>query len=493
MAFSESFPPPPTATPAELLLWRWGHRALWGVLGAGLGGALLLACLVPEVIWLVPLGLAALATMWFLFQRPLLNLAVVLFGFTAVINPNPGFQLSELLYALYYLAFMMHWYGQAFVLDRTPVLRSTEDRTAIFLLVAGLALSVVMGLVLTYPLDFMREEFQGFLMFAFYLPVKEACRKHRLASFLVLAVIVWLGTFIAIRNFLNYRAILLGATQIWEIADSRPGFNELHLTVAPLALLILWLTLRHWAIRGLCLLLFLTTFAGLLLTKSRAFWVAFALGVLVLFVLMHRRERRQMLGLLTFGAIGSVAAALFFLGDLSTLVFEGLFNRFLSLETATTKDLSLVNRFNEASAVWERIKDNPLLGYGLGAPYKYYSWVYHFTSERSYVHIGYVGLWYKFGVWGLVGMLYFWVRAIWQGFTIYWGNAPDLVAALGLFGAASLTAMTLSTITHNPFMTMDTMFIFTILTGMVVGLSQRYGAANQGDASLREGQGAEPA
>jgi O-antigen ligase len=462
-------------SPLPSAVWRWGHRLLWAGLAGGLGLTLVLAWLAPHLLPLVPLGLVGLVGAGFLFQRPLLNLTVVLFGFTIVLNPNPGVQLPELLYGLYYLAYLGHWYTRHLLISPVPVLRSIEDRTALFLLVAGVTLSLILAAALGHPLEYVRTDLQGFLMFAFYFPVKEACRRHKIAPYLVAGVVVWFGVFVATRNFLNFRQILLGATEVWHVADARPGFNELHLMVAPLILLVLTLVVRERRLQALSLALFLFTFAGLILTKSRSFWVSVALGVLTLYVLFERDRRRRMLVLMGAGVALCAGLVIVFFGDLAVVLFQGLINRFGTLQSAATQDMSLVNRFNEASALWVRIKANPWLGYGLGAPYDYYSWVYSATLRWTYIHIGYLGLWFKLGLWGMVGMLLFWARATWQGLRVYRNaSASPLHRALGLAAVSALVAMTLTTITHNPFMTMDTMIVFAMLTGIAVGLRQHY-------------------
>lgn len=461
------------------------------MLGLGLVLSLLLtlglAWRMPEYMLLPPAALLALCAAVLFFQRPLLNLFVSTAGFAIALNPNPGLQLPEVLYGLYYITFLLYWYtGRAFT-GQLGV-RSLEDRLVMLLLVGGGGLSLVLGVVGAYPTEFLRAELQGFGMLAFYFPVKEACRRHKSGPLVILIVLVWLAMFVAVRNYLNFREILLSATQAWEVADARPGFNELALLAASLSLTVMLTTVRRWSVRGLSLLLFLIIFGGLILTKSRAFWVAFALGALALLVFAHSAQRRRLVTFAVLGVTALLALTFFLLGDLALLVFEGTLNRFATIQGSTSQDLSLVNRFNEAGAVWEKVKANPLLGYGLGAPYHYYNWAYEYTSRRTYVHIGYIGLWYKLGIWGLTAMLLFWARSIWAGLRVYrLESVPTLPRALGLAAVAVLTAMTLTVITHNPFVLMDTMMVFTLVTGMAVGLRQRYVEPVDARQAAREG------
>ena len=138
--------------------------------------------------------------------------------------------------------------------------------------------------------------------------------------------------------------------------------------------------------------------------------------------------------------------------------------------TATTEDISLVNRFIETSAVWESVRLNPILGYGMGVPYRVQDIILDITYLKAFVHNGYVALWYKFGIWGLGMMLFFLgmvVRNAVRAFKTSQETTVIRIACLAV--AASFSALFLSAITSNPFYINDTMFIYAVLAGISGG------------------------
>jgi O-antigen ligase len=168
-------------------------------------------------------------------------------------------------------------------------------------------------------------------------------------------------------------------------------------------------------------------------------------------------------------------AAFFLFADAAALLLEGFVNRLVTLRTAATDDISLVNRFVEASAAWEKIQVNPLLGYGFGTQYTYFSLISFGTFMPSHVHNGYVGLWYKLGLWAIVAVALVWMRSAWWGLRVYRFRAPELHRLMGLVTVVSLLAMVPSVSTESPWFQVNQMFTFAVLAGAASGLRQRHG------------------
>ena len=224
----------------------------------------------------------------------------------------------------------------------------------------------------------------------------------------------------------------------------------------------------------LCASAFLFTFAGLIMTQARGFWLAFGFGALALLLLVRTRERIK---ILTTGTIVSallIGVGYVFLGPFLNVILEGILERFGSIVTAFTKDLSLINRFRETAAVFEKIFQNPLIGHGPGVTYLFYDIVHQSTDTDSFVHNGYVGLWYKYGLWGVGLVLYFWYSTIKRGLRAFRSNNADRWTQLaGLAGATPLIALTISTLTQNPFFLKNYLFIIGIAAGLAAGAEQR--------------------
>lgn len=462
---------PPLAGDIE----RWGTGLLWTGLLSGIAAVLALAWFTPTLVPLAPFAVVGAVAVVVLFRYPFLNLAVVLAGYAVLITATPGIQAQEGVYGLYYLTYLAHWYGTRLLLRREPLVHSLVDRTAAFFIVFGLFGGALLGLLMDAKLSDWVGEVLAFNMVLFYFPIKDACVRYRRGPDLVFGALIWFGVFVAFRNVLGFREALQSAARLAEISGARAALNEVHLLVGVLSMLILLVMVYRWRTRVLLLFPFFFFVAALLMTKARGFWVDALFGILVLFFLLSTRERARLL-IFSIGGLGFFALfVIVVFSDIGTLLISGVLERFSTLESAAVADISLVNRFNETASIWEKIKVNPIIGYGLGASHTYYDWVLRGTLSRPFVHNGYVAFWFKFGVWGLVLLALFWVGAVRKGIQAYHHtHAPLRYRAYALAAAVSLIAILPSTNTSSPFFIDDSLMSFVMLGALCTGLFERF-------------------
>lgn len=454
--------------------WRWGQVVLIGGFALGL---LLIVFLTWLGLWVGLLVLPALllggVAMWYLFQHPLLNLCVVIFGFVAVADNEAGFQFQEVLYAAYLYAFLGHWYVTRVLVYRERLLYTVEDKVwlAFLLLIpCTIPLSILFG----GDTSIIVSELIAWTMAGIYFPVKEACARYEKGILAILLVLALVGIGVALRNAYFFSRILSDATMAWQIATGRVATNDHLMMVSSLFGLALVIGARRGWHFTLLLGYFLIAFAGLLLTQSRGYWVAFMLGAGAMFLFVDAAYRKRMLLLGTVGVVALLGLGFVFFSSYIELMLAGIIKRFSTLQSATTADLSLVNRFRETGAVWDHIVQNPILGYGMGVTYTFYDIVHESTDQDAFVHNGYVGLWYKFGIWGLTMVLFFWGRSIWRGLQAFrLKGVSQWLRMAGLGASVSLVAFTLSALTSNPFYLKDSIFVFSLLASVAAGAYHR--------------------
>ena len=458
------------SAPSAHALWVWGRAALIGALALGLAITLAIAGSGEPVAALAfPVVMLALGAAIWLFRRPTLNLFVVLVGFVVVANNEAGFQLREILYALYLYSALAVWYTERLAFTREPFLQTRADQALglfLVLLPGTLVLTVLFGGSLVGAVS----ELFSLSLLALYFPLKEIAARHRWACRALVLTVVAVGVLVALRNFFEYWQMLGRVTQAWQVQTGRVVTNDNLLMVSSLfglTLMVYARGLRSFLAAAVC---FFLCFGGLILTQSRGYWMAFFLGFAALFVLTDKRRRRYILLLGGVGLAAMIGAGYILVGSYMDFLLDGLVERVLSIGTALTADLSLVNRFREAATVMEHIKVNPVMGYGMGVSYYFYDIAHQFTDFDALVHNGYVGLWYKFGLWGLALVLFFWgstlargVRAFFYGASSHWTRLCGLAAAISLIG------FLLSTITSNPFFLKDSLFIFSVTAGLAGG------------------------
>lgn len=455
--------------------WRWGRLLLTSGLALSLALVLYLVRNMPEVLPLLPVVLLGGVAAWWLFRHPFLNLCVVLAGFVLIIDFEEGIQAAEVLYGLYYLGFLGWWFATRLVVygewEETFAL---PEAKALGLFLIGITLTIPLTVLFGGSLREVVSEWTALVMLAFYFPVREVCARHRHGLRWIVLILGWIGVFVAVRNMVYYQTILIATTDAFEAANKRVMINDGVLMAVALSSFVLLIFAERWRLRAALGALFLLFLAGLILTQSRTFWVAFAFGALVAYGLVGPRYRRRIVVAGVAGLFGVVAVGFAFFGDFMLLSLSYLADRFASIGTAATDDISLVNRFLETAAVWEHIKLNPVLGYGMGVSYAFYDVVFAATRDDAFIHNQYVMLWYKFGIWGLGLMLFFWGRTAWRGVRTYRATTlPPFAHAACLSAAVCLIAFFPAAAASPPFYLSDTTLLFGVLTGLVAGAYRR--------------------
>ncbi|PSQ88411.1 MAG: hypothetical protein BRD45_06365 [Bacteroidetes bacterium QS_8_64_10] len=435
-------------TPAAF--WRWGRVALAGALVFMLALVLMLAWKAPMGLLAVPVLLLAGVAVWWLVQRPLVHLCVVLGGGVAFFVQSSGVSALEVLYVLYLLGYLVGWFAYHGLISEKRILRTPADKALVLFTAYAtftLGFSVLYG---ADPASAIRV-WLPVTIWGMYFPIKKACRldgtkamKALLATFALLAFVV------AVRNFHMYYKGLQNAEIMGEIIMGRAKTNERALTLGTLGSLVYLLHARRVVSGILFGAMFAFFVAGVVVTRSRSIWLAALLGMAVVFVLVNRRMKARMLLAVVGGSIVVLVAGEVALDNFFGLVFDKITSRFLGIGEALTSDLSMINRFYEWQSVWEYIKVNPLLGYGPGVEFEHFNLILNATQVKTQIHNGYLQMWYQYGLVGLGLLLFTFVYNFRQGLRLLRQTATARTTRLvSLFGAASLLALALASTTES--------------------------------------------
>ncbi len=459
---------------SPLRIYRVGNALIITALVFSLGLTLALASTgsVPYLSAL-PAAVLGVITLGILLAYPILSLMVAILGFVLIASNEAGFQVIEIAYAAYLFAFLLTWFLRHAISGSSEILTQKPD----------IALALFLGLlpatlILTYFFhgDFLIafSELISLSMLLVYFPVKHVVAHHRIGPSLILITAVIMSVVVAIVNSFEYASDLSNATHLSHISGSRVVVNDALLTIGAL----MSLTLLIYSRGPISLLLSTSavafTLAGLIMTQARGAWLAFILGMFVLFLIVRAPERIKILTTGTIISVLILGIGYILIGPFLSVILEGIVERFGTITTSFTQDLSLVNRFRETQAVFEKIAVNPLIGYGPGVSYLFYDIVHQSTDTDSFVHNGYIGLWYKYGLWGLGLVLYFWYSTVKTGLRAFRSEATNYwIRLAGLAGAIPLVALTITTLVGNPFFLKNQLFIIAIAAGLAVGAGEQ--------------------
>lgn len=452
--------------------------ALW-VLAAGAASATAFALLglflavAPVALWaLAGLAAAGLAVA-FVRVHPLVLLGGVLASMALMIGGGEGTQVGEAIATALLVLYVPWWYGRQF-LSGQPLLTSGFDIVAMIWGAVTIPGAIALGLLFgADPMDF-RADLIAALPFAFYFPIRDACARERHGAFVVAGCLMWFGAYSAVSNAVAFQTVIQSATAVWEIADARFITGETSITAGLLLSLASFAAARRWPLRLVFLGATAAFLGGLIMTKSRGFWVSAVLGIGYLWLMASGRDKRKMAIAFGLGSVGLYVLAATFFADQLILIVDGTLRRFATLATASTQDISLVNRFAETAAAMDRIYQNPILGHGWGVQVERYNIAYKITYKWAFLHNGYVALWFKTGLWGLATMLILWIGAIVRATQASRHSALTAGQKACAIGAAStMVAFTLVANSSNPFSVFDQMLVVVLLMGMCHGLAER--------------------
>ena len=238
----------------------------------------------------VALGLAGLVALGLVLAvvrpSPLALLVGVLALQVVQFGGGRGLQVGEVLGGLALVAYLGLWYLTTWGSGRR-VVASTFDAAALTWGTAGLAAAAVLGQLFGADAYDFRADLLATLPFLLYLPVKDTVARHPRGAVAVGGILVALGLGATAESVLLFRQTIQEATAAWEIADARPIVNEASMVSGVLMAFAGVLMARTrwvwWALLGVAGVLL----GGLVLSKSRGFWVAAVLGMLAL----ARRQR----------------------------------------------------------------------------------------------------------------------------------------------------------------------------------------------------------
>lgn len=472
----------PDWTPSPVAMQRAGAALLWFGLGTGLLLLLAVAWSAPELLPFLPLLLLGSVGLLYLLRHPFEHLCLTLLASVLILRHQPGIQTAEVLYGLYCIFFLATWFIDAVLRQRIRLFASRESKALLLFLLLVIALLPLSFFLGGTPRTIGRELI-ALVMVGFFFPIREACARHRHGVKVLLLVAVVLSIYVVFRNLLLYQAALHNSDQLIGVIQGRVIANDHIMTASSLFAFVFLLHALSIRRAAMYLIVFLLCFTGLLLTLSRGFWLAFALGLLFLFVVVERRHRVNIVLYGSTAALPLLAVGLFFFGDYVLLFLGGLLDRLVSIKGSLTKDLSMLGRIYESRGAIARIAENPLLGHGVGVPFSFHSILTRTTVSQTFMHNGYLSLWYRFGLVGTGLVLYWWGRSLWCGLRCYRiTEAPLALRLAGLGAAASLVAFTLSAMTSNPFYHKDYLFGLAYIMGLACGTYARINDPRPSDA-----------
>lgn len=396
-------------------------------------------------------------------------LYLILSSFVLISGQDEGLQIQELAYGLLYLGFLATWFISRTFYYQDKICDNRIDKAMLVFLIL-IHLSMPVSFLLGGKLTPMIGDWLAVSMLAFYFPIKEAIKRDPETIKIFGIIFLWLSLFVLFRNILSFRETVLQASVAYEITKGRASMNEIILMASSVGAIVFFLYSKELIVKLASLGFFVLFFIGLILTQSRGYWLGFVFGMGVLFLFASWQKKGQILILAVGGLAGALGIGFMLAPEVMELLVAGIIDRIASLGTASSSDISLVNRFNEFEQVWAGIKRNPILGYGLGHEFTYHNIIYEAHISQAFMHNAYLALWYKYGIVGVGLGLFVWFGSALKGLFLArrldYSTIPSLLvlsASLVLFCEMMVGN------TSNPFVIEDGCLVVAFCMALVSG------------------------
>lgn len=396
----------------------------------------------------------------------------LLCGMVVLLDPTPGIQAPEALYALVFLGSMGAFLFTRLAYRPASLVQDTQD-VLLWAFLAWCTFSIFLAPFFGASMGSIPGQFFPILLFLFYFPIRDGLREGTLSPKTLIAVFLVLVLYALGRNMWEYYKDFSNAQFIWQVLNNRERTNERYLMVALAGSVAMYLFApsrkqQAFALGFSGLFLF-----GVLIGQSRATWLASIIALSVLFLMGQRKERLRMLWTVVAGALFLVVLAAVLFGPQALLIAIGLGTRAASIQGVGGEDISVLARYVEWGTVLEHIRANPIIGYGYGKEYFFFDVIGRFTIEKSHIHSTYLALWYRHG---LVGLALFFgfvslillrvvpaLRAMREGDPLRYALGIACLAGLTGLGVAGLAE---DMLTHNEG-TFLILFLLATLAGLI--------------------------
>ncbi len=423
---------------------------LWYISAAILGFLVYALVFFSDQFFVLPIALIGLVYLYLSVRFPIVWIVTsILLHIPLFLQSSGEVTTLEELIGFYIYGVLGIWFVNKLIVRRETILNSRIDRALLLFLLLSFA-SVILAIQNESDMGRWFREAAVFLGYLFYFPVREVIRKDRRNLSLILAAFILACLVIGGNNLINYRSSIVKAVAYWQIWGSRKVTSTTFFLAAVVGGGTLFFFVRSWFWRLVAGILTAFFSVVLLVAFARGFWVAAILALGLAFLLMDWKRKRRFLATSVFVVGLTVLSAFLVLGTLTNPFLKSVSTRFLTLE-ATTADRSLHNRNIESAAVLEQISTSPLLGHGLGASFKTYNLFSKEHVESWYVHNGFLFLWFKLGLIGLLLFLYIYMSMMGRSYRFFREEEEPWRKGFGLATLCILFSMLVVSYTSGQF------------------------------------------
>lgn len=416
------------------------------------------------VLTVFSLGVAVIGL---ILYKPVLYIYLYLLSFLLYLDNPAGIQITDIIFFVLTLVFA-GFFTIPYLITNKAKIESPPDYWYL-LFVASLIFGFFNGLLRSTDKLLAVSDMTYFIGLSLYFPIKANLdnKTFRKTLTIILGIVLF---YVLIRNFINYREIVLQSIKSWQVEDARVPKNEVIILSGCLISLIFYLHIKKILIKALVLFIYGLFIVGLILTQSRGYWLGFAAALLFLAIIADKKKRWRLILVHIAIVLSATAFLLTFFNHELLTILKGLVLRFSSIGTVSNVSRmgsSLLERVYEAEQIIHLIAENPIIGYGLGTTYHRYFILFATYIKMTYIHDGYLGMWFKLGLPGLISIVAFNIITLKYAISLYRKSENKAESILYMSIGAIQFAMFVCNVANDQYLTFESIALMTIMGAIV--------------------------
>lgn len=331
---------------------------------------------------------------------------VAVFSGTYFVETKPGVSAYDVITGIFLLVGLLLWFIWMIGFKKVKLIRNSADKSLlIFFLLAPFNAIIAIINEVSF-LDWLRE-FGSYAMILYYFPIRHHIKEKRdiiifLSCFSVSVLYCVFNQFYAY----NQRAISM-AVYAFELERSL-RINQTLFTAATIFGMVFTLHTRKLLLKIILLIFTILSFAALIVSFSRTFWVIL---IAVVFIMMFYIDKKSRIQIITATIIimATIFGIVYLIFRENTFVLLKVAEKRLSSTAKGQKDESVQIRFSEYEKVLDGIKAYPLSGNGMGKKISFFDPFGLYTNHTNIIHNGYLWFLFRFGIPASLLIFYFYL------------------------------------------------------------------------------------
>lgn len=362
--------------------------------------------------------IVALSTIPFFILYPQVWIyTVLLFTLVFFSSSEGGFSIFDALSGVFLVVGLFLWFIYHVLVQRRKLISNFADWMILFYFLI-IPFTFLLAYLNEVPIQNSSREYAMNFLILYLFPIKEYIKTKKQIQ---ITLIIWgLSVFTAsIYNFYQYYVNLGSGLQYAYQLLTSVRINQSLFTAGTISSVIFLFFVKSIRNKLIIFLLAAISLTALIISFSRTFWFILLLQIIIVFFVLPKKEKIQMIISVLFMSVFFTSIVFIFFNDKAQILLQVVGKRFESSGKGT-QDLSAQSRLEEWKVVVSKTEQYPFGGNGYSKEFAFLNPIDGYTAVTNIIHNGYLFYFYRVGIpAGLVFIFIVFYHFSFSGYLVY--------------------------------------------------------------------------